>query len=180
MTPDEFNEAFPQPVGKKKKKPVKLHTEVSNAWKVRFEQSYATKYPAAYKHDGMVKGMFPSVGTANGLTKAIISFVNWNGYRATRISSSGRVVDHATAAVGGGTINVKKFIPGTTRKGTADVSATIAGRACMFEVKVGKDRPSDYQLKEQFMERNAGGVYEFIHSMDEFVEIYDKILNHTL
>jgi hypothetical protein len=107
---------------------------------------------------------FPKVATANGLTKWVIDFLMWSGYRATRISSSGRYAKG-------------QFIYGTTRKGTADVSATINGRSVMLEIKVGKDRPSKEQLKEQELERNAGGIYEFVKTPDEFLEIYDKLIS---
>ena len=47
----------------------------------------------------------------------------------------------------------------------------------MIEIKVGKDKPSVYQLAEQQRERNAGGMYEFIHTIQEFFDFYDKLLN---
>ena len=34
------------------------------------------------------------------------------------------------------------------------------------------------QLKEQQLERAAGGIYEFISTPDEFFLIYDKIVNY--
>jgi hypothetical protein len=46
----------------------------------------------------------------------------------------------------------------------------------MLEIKIGRDRASEYQIKEQILERKAGGVYEFISTPDEFFEIYDKII----
>jgi hypothetical protein len=68
------------------------------------------------------------------------------------------------------------YIPTTTRRGTADISATIRGRSVMLEVKCGNDTASEYQTAEQQLERSAGGIYEFIHTPDEFLEIYDKIV----
>ena len=106
----------------------------------------------------------PDVTKANGLTQFICNYINWMGYRATRISTTGR-------QVGG------RWIYGTTRKGTADISATINGKAIMIEIKVGKDRPSEYQLKEQAKERAAGGIYEFISTPEQFFELYDKVVN---
>lgn len=46
----------------------------------------------------------------------------------------------------------------------------------MFEVKIGNDKPSEHQLKEQDKERRAGGGYEFVKTIDEFLELFDKIL----
>jgi hypothetical protein len=46
----------------------------------------------------------------------------------------------------------------------------------MIEVKVGKDRPSQDQLKEQAKERAAGGLYEFCRTPEEFLELYRLIV----
>ena len=137
-------------------------------WKQRYQQAhelnFKEKYPTAYADAHYHNPAYPDVRKANGLTLAISNFVNWNGYRATRISSAGR-------QVGG------KYIYGTTRRGTADLSLTLKGRAVMIEIKVGADRASEHQIKEQAKERAAGGVYEFIHNMDQFIEFYDSFLN---
>jgi len=106
----------------------------------------------------------PKVNTANGLTLFICNYINWMGYRATRISTAGRVV--------GG-----KYVYGQTRRGTADIGATIQGKALQIEIKVGKDRASEFQLKEQAKERAAGGIYEFISTPEQFFELYDKVVN---
>lgn len=136
-------------------------------WKQRYQQAHEEWFkhntPSAYKDGFYAPPKYPDVKRANGLTLAISNFVNWNGYRATRISSAGRVV--------GG-----KYIYGNTRKGTADLSLTIKGRAIMIEIKVGKDRASEHQLKEQAKERAAGGVYEFIHTIEQFIDFYDNFL----
>jgi hypothetical protein len=105
----------------------------------------------------------PNVNKANGLTTFILNYLEWSGHRATRISSAGRVVNG-------------RYIPGTTRKGTADISATIKGRSIMIEIKVGRDRPSSYQLAEQEKERNAGGIYEFISTPEQFFNLYDSLI----
>jgi hypothetical protein len=46
----------------------------------------------------------------------------------------------------------------------------------MIEIKIGRDKPSLEQLAEQIKERNAGGIYEFISSVDEFFLLYDNLL----
>ena len=108
---------------------------------------------------------YPCVTKSGGLTTAICKYLEWSGHRATRVNTAGRIV-------------AGRYITSTTRKGTADISATIKGRAIMLEIKVGKDRPSEYQLAEQQRERNAGGIYEFIHSIDEFFNFYDELLSN--
>jgi hypothetical protein len=46
----------------------------------------------------------------------------------------------------------------------------------MLEIKCGADKPRPEQLQEQERERKAGGIYEFIRTADEFLELYDKII----
>lgn len=146
-----------------KPKPKKVIT--SNTWKVRYDIAYRKnfeqEYPAAFKDHGYIKTTFPDTTKANGLTQAIIKFLMWEGHRATRITSAGRMTG-------------KRFIPGTTRKGAADISSTINGRSVMWEVKIN-DQPSLEQLREQELERKAGGEYFFVHNMDEFFKYYDTL-----
>ena len=137
-------------------------------WQQRYYDAhfwYTTQRTPSVVADGhYCTPKIPDVRKANGLTLFICNFINWSGYRATRISTTGR-------QVGG------KWIYGTTRKGTADISATIKGRAVMIEIKVGKDRPSEYQLKEQEKERKSGGIYEFVSNPEQFFELYNYVMN---
>jgi hypothetical protein len=130
-------------------------------------------YPNASATFGCVPTSFPDVTKANGLTRAIINYLTWQGHRATRINSQGQLIKAAERQASGNILTVRQWRPGSTRKGTADISATINGRSVMFEVKIGKDKPSSYQLAEQARERKAGGIYEFIHTIEEFFQWYN-------
>lgn len=156
----EFLKSQEQP----RKKPVRR--VIDKSWYPRYEASHRLNqdrlYPSVVRDHGYVKTTFPDTTKANGLTNAIINFIMWNGYRATRVSSSGRMVDG-------------KYIPGSTRKGAADISSTIRGMSVMWEVKAGKDRPSPEQLREQQLEQAAGGKYFFVHTFNEFLLLYDKL-----
>lgn len=136
--------------------------------KLRYQQAHEKwfkhEYPSAYNDGYYCAPKMPPVGTANGLTTFIMNFIKWEGYRATRINVSGRQIKG-------------KWIPSSTRRGTADISATLRGKSVMIEIKVGRDKPRPEQLAEQERERNAGGVYEFIHNPDEFLELYDKLVS---
>lgn len=92
----------------------------------------------------------------------------------------GRMIDRVEVQPSGTRLKVKKYIPSTTRKGTADISATINGRSVMLEIKVGRDRPSEYQLAEQQRERAAGGIYEFVGTPEEFFAVYDRIVGNVI
>ena len=146
----------------------------------RYQQAHRAnqdaKYPLGVKDHGYIKTVMPDCNTANGLTRAIVNFLLWNGHRATRINSAGRVIKAPQRQASGVSLMTAKYIPGATRRGAADISATIKGRSCMLEIKCGADRPSQYQLAEQELERKAGGVYEFMHSFDEFLLWYDNFI----
>ena len=137
-------------------------------WRIRYNTAhynYTMQRTPNVIRDGFYTGpTLPKVATANGLTQFICNFINWSGYRATRINTMGRMV--------GG-----RWIHSTTRKGSADISSTIKGRSVMWEVKCGSDRPRPEQLAEQAKERAAGGIYEFVSTPEQFFELFDKILN---
>lgn len=115
--------------------------------------------------------------TANGLTKCIIDFLNFKGHQAERIASSGRVIDNRqtyTNVIGQNvTIGSTKYIPGTSTKGTADISATINGKSVKIEVKIGKDRQSDYQKQYQQKVEQAGGIYIIAKDFESFLQWYN-------
>jgi hypothetical protein len=152
---------------------------ISNYTKERYfkahEMWFKESYPHAYKDGYYLTPKIPKIETANGLTTFICNFLSWYGHRATRINVSGRLVDAVEKQPSGARVGVKKWIPSSTRKGTADISATIKGRSVMIEIKVGSDRPREDQLKEQIRERNAGGIYEFIKDTDQFFNLYDNL-----
>ena len=140
-------------------------------WRIRYNTAhynYTLQRTPNVIRDGFYTGpTLPKIATANGLTQFICNFINWSGYRATRINTMGRMV--------GG-----RWIHSTTRKGTADISATIRdkngiGRSLMIEIKIGSDKASVHQLEEQAKERAAGGIYEFVSTPEQFFELFDKI-----
>lgn len=140
------------------------------------EMNFKREYPAAFKDGFYSKPNLPKVATSNGLTTFIINYLSWLGYRATRINVTGRLVEQPEKQDSGIYLATKKYIHSATRKGTADISSTIRGRSVQWEVKVGKDRPSDKQIKEQQRERRAGGEYFFVHSPDEFLTLLDSLM----
>ena len=137
------------------------------------EQWFQQQYPQAYRDGFYCSPKMPKVNTANGLTQFIINFIDWNGYHANRISSAGRFMPATNKWDKG------SFIPSTTKKGTADISAVLKGRAVMIEIKIGSDRPSAYQLEQQQLIRAAGGVYEFVSTPEGFFAVYDAIVHQT-
>jgi len=159
--------------------------EPSHHSKTLLEPSKDTKKPIRYKKSGAVKYLeslaldskrakYPSIpeayltvypykdNTANGLTKCVISFIQLKGGQAERISTTGRAIDRTqtfTDVTGRArSIGRIEWIPGTSTKGSADISATIAGRSVKIEVKIGRDVQSKAQKDYQQAIETAGGV----------------------
>ena len=76
--------------------------------------------------------------TANGLTRCVVDFVRFHGGQAERINTTGVPEQR------GGRIVWRKS---NTTKGSADISATIAGRSVKMEIKIGADRQSEAQRR---------------------------------
>jgi len=117
--------------------------------------------------------------SANGLTTAIIAYIRLKGGQAERISNTGRPIDHRQTFtdVTGKTrqIGSLRWIPGTGTNGSADISATIAGRSVKVEVKIGNDRQSAAQRRYQAQVETAFGVYFIARSFETFVQWYDQM-----
>lgn len=114
--------------------------------------------------------------TANGLTKCIITFLLLQGYQAERINSTGRLIDKRktyTDVVGRQrTIGQYEWVYGTGTQGTADISATIAGKSVKIEVKVESDKQSQAQRLYQQSVEQAGGIYFIARSFEQFFDWY--------
>ena len=102
--------------------------------------------------------------TANGLTNLVCAWINFHGGNARRVNTGG-IYNPKT----------KKYRFSGATNGAADISATWRGKSLQIEIKAGKDRPRGDQLKQQERERAAGGIYEFVHNFDEFLQIINKL-----
>jgi hypothetical protein len=117
---------------------------------------------------------------ANDLTRLVVSWINLNGYQSERISTTGRILD-GTKIVSDvlgrkRTIGSAKYIPGTSTKGSADVSSTIQGISVKIEVKWQKDTQSEHQKTYQNAVQKAGGIYYIAQTFDDFVIWYDDLI----
>jgi hypothetical protein len=137
-------------------------------------QRYAITHPN-YPQDYIPKTMYKD-STANGLTRAICDYINYNGYQAERINTMGTAREKKTTA--GKVIGVT-WTKGTSTAGSADISATIKGRSFKIEVKIGKDRQSDAQKRYQENIEKAGGTYYIAKDFDSFVEWYEKFIQNN-
>jgi hypothetical protein len=118
--------------------------------------------------------------TANGLTKCVIDYINFNGGQAERISNTGRYIDESrivTDVLGNRKkIGTGKYIKGTGTNGTADISATFKGKSIKIEIKM-KDKQSEAQKEYQQAIERAGGIYFICHNFDEFLDKFNTFVN---
>ena len=133
---------------------------------VEFENEYN-----AHKYDN--KQMIPpecrvrtrfSDNTANALTTAIIAHLEYNGHFAARVNTTG-IYDERRGL----------YRQTNARRGMADISAIINGKSVQLEIKAGKDKPRTDQIQVQNEVRKAGGIYEFVHTFSQYLEIYKTL-----
>jgi len=135
------------------------------------------KYPSVPDH-ALPRKKYTDKNT-NGLTKAIIEWINLNGFQAERINSMGRRIDKRKKVkdVLGNErmIGSVKWIKSTSQTGTADISATIKGKSVKIEVKclnTGDNYQSPEQKLYQKQIEQAGGVYVIARTFQGFYEWY--------
>jgi hypothetical protein len=87
--------------------------------------------------------------TANDLTKAIIFDIDHIRSGSAYRINNGAVYDNKRGV----------YRAGVQKKGIPDIIGVIDGRFVGIEVKIGKDRQSQYQVNVQREIENAGGVY---------------------
>lgn len=104
--------------------------------------------------------------TANGLTKAVVDFLNFSGHYATRINNQGTWRVEKAHWKGG------YYTPSTQVKGIADIDSLIKGKTVKIEIKIGKDRQSDAQKEFQRKIESSGGFYWIVKDFDQFHQLY--------
>lgn len=109
-------------------------------------------------------------GSANKLTKLITTWLKYHGHQAERINTTGIWRDGRWTRSG-------------STLGSADISASIRPDGALYavsvkiEVKYGRDRLSPKQIRYAEQVRAAGGVYWVVRCFDEFVDMYDGLMN---
>ena len=131
---------------------------------------------AKYPHAAKIPHYFPTIpfvaNSANSLTRCIEAYIRVTGGYADRINNTG-IYDPKTG----------KWRKSGTRKGIADIMATkkvqyddrIFAVPVAIEVKWGKDRLSEDQLKIKAEYEAAGGVYLVARTWEQFIQDYNNI-----
>ena len=58
----------------------------------------------------------------------------------------------------------------------ADINAVVKGKSISIEVKIGKDKIRESQLKVKREIEAAGGVYLIVRSFDDFLEQFEQYI----
>ena len=103
--------------------------------------------------------------TANGLTKLIMAWLKVNGHFAARINTQGNY-----------NAKLQKFVRSGSTNGMADINAVVQGRSISIEVKIGRDKIRESQLKVKSEIEAAGGVYIIVRSFDDFRQQFENII----
>lgn len=98
--------------------------------------------------------------TTNDLTQAILKYITLIGGYAVRIQVQGQWNE-----------SIQKWTKSNTRKGTADIHACINGKHYSIEIKTGKDKMSDDQIKTKNDVIKAGGIYLIASKLDDLINI---------
>jgi len=98
--------------------------------------------------------------TANGLTRCIMDFIRLNGGYCVRVNTQGQF------RAG------KGWTKSTTTKGTPDITAIVNGKGISIEVKIGKDKLSEHQVKQSEAICSAGGLYYVATNFEDFYKWY--------
>lgn len=120
--------------------------------------------------------------TTNGLTAAIIDWLTYSGHYANRVNTQGqaRIKKIPRYSIFSGQIEYTdkvEYTKSMTAKGTPDIDAIINGMAVKIEVKAGKDKIRDEQVRQGNKIIAAGGLYFIARDMDQFVRWYRKTFN---
>jgi hypothetical protein len=103
--------------------------------------------------------------TANELTASILRWLTINNHYCSRIQSQGQYQP-----------KLGIFTPSTVKRGIGDILAIINGKTLMVEVKVNKDRLSEFQKDTQIQVEQSGGTYVIARDFQTFFEWYQNFV----
>ena len=149
-----------------------------------------SQHPTAWKNDPETfeRGFretcrFPRISGAPSLERAIVDYITYAGFQASKITTSGRFVKGKitfTDVIGRTrVIGNDKWIPGGSTKGVADIIATVYGLKIDIEVKYSKgDRQRETQKRYEEAVTKAGGFYIIVRSFEDFYNKWNDLMDH--
>ena len=127
---------------------------------IEYNEREFPEFPQNY--NVAVKNRVQGTRPSNTIQNCIVKYLLWSGYQAEQINTTGIYRN------GGWTFS------GSTR-GSADISAIIKGRSVKIEVKYGKDKQSEAQIKYQERVERAGGIYWIVKNFTDFLNKYKTL-----
>lgn len=121
------------------------------------------KHPTVPEH-ALFKTKY-SEKTANALTKAIHDLITFDGGFITRVNVQGQYSE-----------KLKTWTKSTTKRGMSDLVAVVNGKFLAVEVKIGKDRQSNFQKEVSKQINQSGGNYVIANSFTEFAKWYNLVI----
>lgn len=148
----------PMPVKKKPRAPYRKPEAVKHLEQMLYEDDLR-RHPSM-KPEHMARRKHRD-DTANGLTACILAYAKLNGAFASRLNNQG-------------VFRNGKFTRSTARRGLPDILITGRdGRSIFTEVKVKKDRMSQWQKAVRDDQTQAGGLYYVAHNFSDFKAWFD-------
>lgn len=168
---------------------------MTDRWTVIYTRSHhaftKAKGPAFFEASGgdSMKVTFPKVTSSNGLRRAIINFMVWEGHHLEATNTMGRPVQKFVPKFSIMTGKVEQ-VPGriewqkgsgTTGSSDAKGHLNMLGRdyaiPLYVEIKYGKDKQSGDQIEYEEKINNSGGIYIIAKTIEGFFEWYFNFLN---
>jgi hypothetical protein len=161
-------------------------------WTERYKNSHhkftEAKSPAFFAASGdfTMKVNYPKVTSSNGLRRAIINFMVWEGHHLEATNTMGRPIDKRETYVD--LVGRQRIIGSLEwQKGSGDLGSSDAkghlklpghkfAIPLYVEIKYGKDKMSKDQQKYESKVSATGGVYVVIKNIDQWFDVYDNYL----
>jgi len=153
----------------------------------RWQQRTAPGFFAASGGESQ-KIKYPKVTSSNGLRRAIINFMIWEGHHLEATNTMGRPIDKRviiTDCLGNKRqIGSLEWQKGSGAVGSSDAKGhiNIKGRdyaiPLYVEIKWNKDKQSGEQIGYENIINKTGGIYIVAKTIEGFFEWYEKFINN--
>lgn len=128
-----------------------------------------------YFGENVMKRRKKKQSPSNALTDAVIKYIKANGGAARRVNSQGQWDE-----------SLGKFRPSGMLKGFEDIDAIKPIDVCGFkvglkvaiEVKTGKDKLSEHQIKRKQEVEKCHAIYYECKDIDSFIKFWDAMISH--
>ena len=120
------------------------------------------------------------------MSSKLIQWQKYNRDNKPTVTLSNAIINHLRAnghdAVKVHVIGLRGRRIATASRGVADIVAVLKpnGKHLEIDVKIGRDKPSEYQMIRQERVQEKGGLYWFIKCFTEFEQLYNNIIRKEI